>query len=144
MSLVAAVAYSQLDDPRVRRLVEVRALVTSIILCNGHDYIRRNDFTFFKNMVRVEPNSAKARLGYGFALIQKGRNDEAVDELEAGLRIIPDYPELLSTLALAKTTATSCAQAWPLLERAIEIDPTHADTHRRMGDCYFKEGRLRE
>ena len=144
LSLVAAIAYGELKDPRLRWLIGGGGLLTAIILCNSHDYIRRDDFTFFKNMVRVEPNSAKARLGYGFALIQKGRNDEAVDELEAGLRIIPDYPELLSTLALAKTTATNCAQAWPLLERAIEIDPTHADTHRRMGDCYFKEGRLRE
>ena len=144
ISLAAAVAYSQLEDPRVRRLVAGGALLTSIILCNSHDYIRRNDFTFFKNMVRVVPDSAKARLGYGFALIQKGRNEEAERELEAGLRIIPDYPELLSTLALARTTSTSCREAWPLLKRALEIDPEHADTHRRMGDCYFKEGRIRE
>jgi len=142
--LAAAVVYSELEDPRVRRLIGTGALVTSIILCNSHDYIRRNDFTFFKNMVRVVPDSAKARLGYGFALIQKGRNEEAERELEAGLRIIPDYPELLSTLALARTTSTSCAEAWPLLKRALEIDPQHADTHRRMGDCYFKEGRIRE
>jgi len=144
LSLVAAIAYSELKDPRLRWLIGAGGLLTAIILCNSHDYIRRDDFTFFKNMVRVEPNSAKARLGYGFNLIQKGRNDEAVDELEAGLRIIPEYPELLSTLALAKTTSTNCAQAWPLLKRALEIDPTHADTHRRMGDCYFKEGRVRE
>ena len=144
LSLVAAIAYCQLKDPRLRWLIGAGGLLTAIILCNSHDYIRRDNFTFFKNMVRVEPNSAKARLGYGFALIEKGRNGEAVDELEAGLRIIPDYPELLSTLALAKTTSTSCAQAWPLLERAQAIDPTNADTHRRMGDCYFKEGRVRE
>jgi pentatricopeptide repeat protein len=144
LSLVAAITYCELKDLRLRWLIGAGGLLTAIILCNSHDYIRRDDFTFFKNMVRVEPNSAKARLGYGFALIQKGRNDEAVDELEAGLRIIPDYPELLASLALAKTTSTSCAQAWPLLERALEIDPANADTHRRMGDCYFKEGRVRE
>jgi len=144
LSLVAAIAYCELKDPRLRWLIGAGGLLTAIILCNSHDYIRRDNFTFFKNMVRVEPNSAKARLGYGFALIEKGRNGEAVDELEAGLRIIPDYPELLSTLALAKTTSTSCAQAWPLLERAQAIDPTNADTHRRMGDCYFKEGRVQE
>jgi tetratricopeptide (TPR) repeat protein len=144
LSLVAAIAYCGLKDPRLRWLIGAGGLLTAIILCNSHDYIRRDDFTFFKNMVRVVPNSAKARLGYGFALIQKGRNDEAVDELEAGLRIIPDFPELLSALALAKTTPTSCSQAWPLLKRALEIDPRHSDTHRRMGDCYLKEGRVRE
>jgi tetratricopeptide (TPR) repeat protein len=30
------------------------------------------------------------------------------------------------------------------LEKALQIDPNHADTHRRMGDCYFKEGRIPE
>jgi protein O-mannosyl-transferase len=144
VSLVAAVLYTKLQDPRLRRLIGGGGLVTAIILCNSHDYLRRDDFTFLKNMVRVEPNSAKARLGYGFQLINKGRNDEAVPQLEAGLRILPDHPELLAILALAKMTPTSCEQAWPLLKHALEIDPTHPDTHRRMGDCYLKEGLPRE
>jgi tetratricopeptide (TPR) repeat protein len=144
VALVAAVSFSELNDHRLRRLIGIGSLVTAVVLCNSHDYIRRDDFTFFKNMVRVVPNSAKARLGYGFALIKAGRNDEAAHELEAGLRIIPDYPELLATLALAKMTSTSCVNAWPLLKQALEIDPNHADTHRRMGDCYFKEGRIPE
>jgi tetratricopeptide (TPR) repeat protein len=142
VALVAAVSFSEINDRNLARLIEIGCLITAVVLCNSHDYIRRNDFTFFKNMVRVVPNSSKARLGYGFALIKAGRNDEAVRELEAGLRIIPDYPELLSTLALAKMSSTSCDNVWPLLKHALEIDPNHADTHRRMGDCYFKEGRI--
>jgi tetratricopeptide (TPR) repeat protein len=144
LALVGATAMSQLEDRRLRRLVGIGALCMAIVLCNSHDYIRRDDFTFFKNMVRVVPNSAKARLGWGFALTKAGRNDEAERELEAGLRIIPDYPELLSVLALARTTSTSCVRAWPLLSRAIQIDPKHADTERRMADCYLKEGRVSE
>src|SRR5438093_3122094 len=103
LALVGATALSQLADRRVRRLVSFGALTVGIVLCNSHDYIRRDDFTFFKNMVRVFPNSAKARLGWGFALTKAGRNDEAERELEAGLRIIPDYPELLAALALLST-----------------------------------------
>jgi tetratricopeptide (TPR) repeat protein len=95
-------------------------------------------------MVRVVPNSAKARLGYGYALLQAGRNDEAARQFEAGLKIIPDYPELLTTLAMTKINANNCSQAWPLLNRALSIDPSHADTHRRMGDCYYKEGKVQE
>jgi protein O-mannosyl-transferase len=144
VALVAAVSFSEINNQRLKWLIGAGGLITTVVLCNSHDFIRRNDFTFFKNMVRVVPNSSKARLGYGFALIKAGRNDEAARELEAGLRIIPDYPELLSTLALAKMTPTSCVNAWPLLKKAQQIDPTHADTHRRMGDCYFMEGRIPE
>jgi len=115
-----------------------------VVLCNSHDYTRRNDFTFFKNMAAVEPNSAKARLGYGYALLQAGRRDEAAKQFEAGLKILPDYPELLTTLAMTRINDEGGGQAWPLLNRALEINPAHADTHRRMGDCYFREGKLRE
>jgi tetratricopeptide (TPR) repeat protein len=144
VSIALAIAFDALKDPRHRKLITVGGLASAIVLCNSHDYIRRNNFTFFANMVRIVPNSAKARLGYGYALFQAGRNDEAASQLEAGLRIIPDYPELLTTLAMTKIHANSCSQAWPLLNRAIQLDPEHPDTHRRMGDCYFKEGKLQE
>jgi len=144
LSIAAAVLFNSLNEPRARRIIAVGAVLAAIVVCNGHDYTRRNDFTFFHNMVRVEPASAKARLGYGYALLQAGRNEEAARQFEAGLQIIPDYPELLTTLAMTRMTSADCAQAWPLLKRALGIDPSHADAHRRMGDCYFKEGRIEE
>src|SRR6185369_12622748 len=143
-SIAAAAVFSSLEEVRHQRLIGIGGLLVAIVLCNSHDYIRRNDYTFFGNMVRVEPNSAKGRLGYGYALMQAGRIDDAARQLEAGLRIIPDYPELLTTLAMTRTTSKSCTDAWPLLNRALKIDPQHADTHRRMGDCYFKEGKIAE
>jgi tetratricopeptide (TPR) repeat protein len=133
-----------LHDRGAQRLIGVGVVSVAIVLCNGHDYTRRNEFTFFGNMVRVQPNSAKARLGYGYALLQGGRKAEAAEQFEAGLRIIPDYPELLTTLAMTRISGKDCSQAWPLLKRALEISPAHADTHRRMGDCYFNEGRIQE
>ena len=36
------------------------------------------------------------------------------------------------------------ADAWPLLDRALEIDPNHGDTLRRVADCYLREGKLPE
>jgi tetratricopeptide (TPR) repeat protein len=144
LSIAFGIAFRAIEDQRHRTLIAAGGLLTAIVVCNSHDYIRRNDFTFFANMVRVVPTSAKARLGYGYALLQAGRNDEAALQFEAGLRIIPDYPELLTTLAMTKIHGNNCSQAWPLLNRAIHLDPNHADTHRRMGDCYFKEGNIRE
>jgi tetratricopeptide (TPR) repeat protein len=144
LSITAAVVFSRLHDVRLQRLTGTGLLLAAIVLCNSHDYVRRNDFTFFGNMVRVEPDSAKARLGYGYALLGAGFRDEAASQFEAGLRIIPDYPQLLTTLALTKIKSKDCTQAWPLFNRALQVDPSHADTHRRMGDCYFDEGKIQE
>ena len=77
-------------------------------------------------------------------MLQAGFKDDAARQFEAGLRIIPDYPELLTTLAMTKMTSTSCDEAWPLLRRALQVNPSQADTHRRMGDCYYKEGKTAE
>ena len=144
LSLVAAVLFSKIREWRLQRLIGVGALVTATVLCISHNYTRRNDFTFFGNMVRVEPNSAKARLGYGYALLGAGFKDDAARQFEAGLRIIPDSADLLTTLALTKMTTTGCNDAWPLLKRALQINPSRGDTRRRMGDCFFKEGKIQE
>jgi tetratricopeptide (TPR) repeat protein len=68
--------------------------------------------------------------------------DEAAQQLEEGLRILPNYPALLSTLALTKMTEKNCDDAWPLLKRALEVDPRHGDSLRRVADCLYREGEI--
>jgi hypothetical protein len=144
LSFGVAIVYCRIQDFRLRRLAAAGGLTMAIVLCNSHDYVRRNDFTFFGNMVRVAPNSAKGRLGYGYALLQAGMKEDAARQFEEGLKIIPDYPALLTMLAMTKTTPTDCSQGWPLLQRALQINPGHAGTQRRMADCYFQEGKTKE
>jgi protein O-mannosyl-transferase len=144
LSLTAAILFSGIREWRLQRLIGAGVLITATVLCISHNYTRRNDFTFFSNMVRVEPNSAKARLGYGFALLGAGFRDDAARQFEAGLRIIPDSPDLLTKLAMTKMTTTGCNDAWPLLKRSLQVNPSRGDTRRRMGDCYFKEGKIQE
>jgi len=45
---------------------------------------------------------------------------------------------------MTKMTTTGCSDAWPLLNRALQAAPSRGDTLRRVGDCYFKEGKIRE
>jgi hypothetical protein len=53
LSIAAAIAFSNLQDASVRRWIGIGVVLTAIVLCNSHDYVRRNDLTFFDNMVRV-------------------------------------------------------------------------------------------
>ena len=144
LSLAGGVLVSKIEDHRIRRLIGAGGLAAALILCVSHNYIWRNNFTFYGNMVRVQPNNVKGRIGYGAMLVDVGHMQEAADQVEAGLRIFPDNPALISTLALTKVTRTSCAEARPLLNRALEIDPNHGDTLRRVADCLFREGQMRE
>ncbi len=143
LALAGAVVFASIPF-RYRTLIGGGCFTIAVVLCVAHNYIWRNEFSYYRNMVRVEPTNIKARIGYGFALIQAGFKDEATDQLQAGLQILPNNPSVISTLALAKMTRTSCADAWPLLDRALEISPNHGDTLRRIADCYLREGKIKE
>jgi tetratricopeptide (TPR) repeat protein len=140
VALAFGIAFSEIRSRERRYLVAAGGFLCALILCVGHNYVWRNEYTFYENMIRVAPQNAKARLGYGFALIEAGRKPEAEEHLQAGLRILPDNPALLSTLALARMTPGDCSQSFPLLNRALEINPKHGDTLRRLADCLYREG----
>jgi protein O-mannosyl-transferase len=143
LALAGAIAFAAIPF-QYRRLVGGGFLATAVLLCVAHNYIWQNEFTYYRNMVRMEPNNVKARIGYGFALVQGGFRDEAAAQLQEGLKILPNNPSVISTLALTKMTRENCTDAWPLLDRALEIDPNHGDTLRRVADCYLREGRIAE
>jgi protein O-mannosyl-transferase len=143
LALAGATVLAAIPIP-YRRLVGGGLLTMAVVLCIAHNYVWRNEFTYYRNMVRMEPNNVKARIGYGFALVQGGFRDEAAEQLQAGLRILPDNPSVISTLALTKITRHSCTDAWPLLDRALQISPRHGDTLRRVADCYMREGKISE
>lgn len=142
LAIAGGILFAEIPSVPIRRVAGFGWLLTAIVLCIDHSYIWRNDFTFFRNMVRVEPESAKARLGYGFTLLGAGFRDDAAQQLQEGLRILPDYPALLSALALTKMTQKSCDDAWPLLKRALDVDPRHGDSLRRVADCLYREGEI--
>ena len=91
VSIALAVAYAAIEAASHRKLIAAGVLVSAIVLCNSHDYIRRSDFTFFTNMVRVVPNSAKARLGYGFALLKEGGMTKRPHNSRRGSALFPIF-----------------------------------------------------
>lgn len=140
VALALGIAFSEIQNGEHRKIIGAGAFLFAFTLCLSHNYVWRNEFTFYENMIRVVPENAKGRLGYGFTLIEAGRRGEAEQQLEIGLRILPDNPALLSTLALARTTPNDCSRAFPLLNRALQINPEHGDSLRRLADCLYREG----
>jgi protein O-mannosyl-transferase len=143
LALTGAIMFAAIPF-RYRTLIGSGFLSLALLLCIAHNYVWRNEFTYYRNMVRIEPENVKARMGYGFTLVQGGFKDEAAAQLQVGLKILPDNAPVISTLALTKMTRQSCTDAWPLLDRALEIDPNHGDTLRRIADCHLREGRISE
>lgn len=140
VAILMAQFWISIRDARIRLVAGAGVVVTVVILCNSHNYVWQNHFTFYKNMVRVVPDNLKARIGYGAALMLRNRMDEAEHELLEGLRIKPRYPTILSSLAAISMFRQDRQRALELSTEALKIDPNDAASLWFRGDYCMQEG----
>jgi tetratricopeptide (TPR) repeat protein len=140
-ALLAGLAWAGIRDLRIRRLVAVGFVGISAMLCISHNYVWQDTLTFHQNAVRLVPNNARARLGYGFALLRMDKAEEAREQFDAGLQILPNSAPLLAGLASATMKVDGhCDRVRPLLARALETDPGQWHSLWVLGDCFMMEG----
>jgi tetratricopeptide (TPR) repeat protein len=140
-ALLAGMMWAGIQDQNPRRVIAVGFIAVAVLLCISHNYVWQDTLTFHENAVRVVPNNARARLGYGFALLRIDKVNEARDQFEAGLRILPKSSPLLAGLASTMTRIDgNCEHARPLLTRALTIDPGQWHSLWVLGDCFMMEG----
>src|SRR5262249_14867827 len=56
--LIAGLLWTNIPRPDLRTVLAAGVMVTATLLCIAHNYIWRDDITYFRNMVRVFPNNA--------------------------------------------------------------------------------------
>jgi tetratricopeptide (TPR) repeat protein len=142
VALLAGIAWTALPTKRVQYLLGAGVLLTATLLCISHNWIWRDEFTFFRNMARVTPDNLTARAGYGHVLQNDGIFEQAREQFEAGLRIDPNSPVLLSSLAglIVQVDPQHCEQVRPLLDRAFKTQPNHWQTSWVLANCYALKG----
>jgi protein O-mannosyl-transferase len=140
-SLLAGIVWAAIPAPQVRRLVAGGVTALAAVLCISHNYIWQDTLTFHKNVVRVLPENARGRLGYGYALMRLGRFEEARVQFEEGLRIMPQSAPLVAGLASSVMQIDGqCGHVRPLLVRALAITPGQWQSLWMLGDCLLMEG----
>src|SRR5438093_3789958 len=144
-ALLAGAAWSAIPDLRLRRLVASGTVAVAVLLCISHNYIWQDTLTFHRNAVRVVPNNARARLGYGFALLRVDKVPEAKEQFEAGLRILPNSAPLLAGLASATMRIDgNCERVRPLVAQALTNDTRQWHSLWVLGDCFIMEGKIEQ
>jgi len=94
----------------------------------------------FQHAVRVTSYNSLAHLNLGFALLQQGRTDEAVDHFSESLRIKPDSANTLTNLGIARAAQGRFGEAIDCFSKALALDPRHADAHYNMGVALARHG----
>jgi tetratricopeptide (TPR) repeat protein len=142
VALLAAMGWAAIPSRRARQLVAAGGLVMGALLCIGHNLIWADDFTYYKNMVRVVPDNVTGRSGYGFELQRRGRIAEAKEQYEAGLRVDSRNPTLLAHLSalMVQTDPKACDEARPLLDRALKNRANYWQSYWTLANCATLEG----
>ena len=140
--LIGATIWANISKLQVKKILAVGVMAFAGLLCIAHNYIWKDNLTFYGNIVRVFPDNVRGRQSYGVALLEAGQPVEARAQFEAGLRIVRN-PQLLVSLAAARMTLDgNCEHARPLLAEALRIQPAEHFARWLSADCFQREGDL--
>jgi len=125
--LIAAVLWSKWFA-RSRQLALVLLCLIAVLL-GVRTVIRNRDWrdngTLYTAAADAVPNSAKMRAFRGIVYISLNRLELARADLQAALRINPEYPDAIEAMGLLEERAGNTTAALPYLQKAIEISDRH-------------------
>ena len=98
-----------------RRELELSPKHVPSMLQIAFEYLKRNEHTaglpFAEQASQLDPNSFPARNALGRILLELGQIERAIKELETGVKLAPDSPEMHFALARAYSRAGRKAEA---------------------------------
>jgi tetratricopeptide (TPR) repeat protein len=142
-SMLAGMCWAAIPRMEIRRVTAIGILAIAALLCISHNYIWQDTLTFHTNVVRLLPDNARARLGYGYALMRLGKFDESRAQFQEGLRILPKSAPLLAGLAGAVLRSDGqCARVRPILNQTFAEAPGQWQGLWILGDCFVSEGNI--
>ena len=95
----------------------------------------------FRAAVEANPKEPDAHFGLGYLLWIKKQYQEAASEFQAEIANDPDHIQAMLYLADADIQLNQIADARPLLEKVLKLDPSLGLAHLDMGIVYTKDGR---
>jgi tetratricopeptide (TPR) repeat protein len=94
----------------------------------------------FSKGVRLDPNSALARLYTGRTLFDLGRIGEARQELQAACTLSPNVAGCWYLFALVERQAKNIPLSIKYLEDVVRLEPQNADAEFLLGQSWFELG----
>lgn len=98
----------------------------------------------FRRSIELNPNYATGRLWYGLYLLEMGRLEESVSELQHAQQLDPLSAEINTFLALPHFCARKYERAIEQLKRTTEIEPVYLQAYYFLGWVYEQQGDLAE
>jgi tetratricopeptide (TPR) repeat protein len=103
--------------------------------------IYQTNFALWQDTVARNPAAWIARVNYGAELRLAGRSAEALEQLEAAVRLKPQFVEVEMNIGAALIDLGRAAEAVPHFERALTGQYMKAEIHNGLGAAFLQLGR---
>jgi len=107
-------------------------------------WVYQSEETLWTDTLAKNSNSWLGYNDLGTALVQMGRIDEAIAQLQKAVEINPNYVEAHNNLGDALLQKGQVDEAMGQYQKALEIDPNFADAHNNLGIVLLKKGQVDE
>ena len=104
----------------------------------------QNGVTLFEHSLEVTANNSLSQCSLGVALVQQGKNQEAISHFAEALRIKPDYAEAQYNLGVALSDQGKTQEAIDHYSEALRIKPDSAEAHYNLGVTLAQQGKSQE
>ena len=95
-----------------------------------------------RQIVQADASHAGALHLLGLIAARTGRDDLAVDYLDAALRLEPDFADAHNVLGIVLVKQRRLAEAVASFRRAVRARPDHAVAHTNLGNALREQGEL--
>ncbi len=129
----AALRALEIDD----RLAEAHSSLAYIEAINDWDWSGAE--REFQRAIELNPNYAGSHQGYGIALAQMGRLDEAIAEEKRALQLDPLSLLINGSLALTFYEARQYEQAIEQEQKTLDLDPNYLIARMGLGLAYIQK-----
>ena len=120
------------------------ALVALGMLTWRQASIYRDEETFNRHIIALNPQARNAHRHLGNALYNLGRYEEAFDAARVAVEQRPDYFKTHTTLGKILAALGRYEEAEKHLSRAIALNPQARNAHRHLGNALHNLGRYAE
>ena len=134
----AALKALEIDD----KLAEAHATLGSIISDYDWDFAAAEKE--LKLAIQLNPGYATGHQYYAYHLVNLGKNEEALREIKIARNLDPLSPRISANVGLFLYYDRRYGQAVEELDKALEVDPTHAATYAWLGWSYDAMGKYEE
>ena len=121
---------------------------TAILLCFAltRQQIRywKDSEALLRHALAVTKSNWLAHNNLGATLMDKGQIDEAISQLQAAIRLKPDYADAHNNLGIVLGRKGQIDEAISQLQAAVRLKPDDANTHYNLGLAFDTKGQINE